>query len=161
MRGGGLAGVLGFSRGAGIGSALPPTSAMNSKKRTKAARRTRRSHRSRRRGRCALGMIGCLLACLMASSEYNRQVREISAMPTVLLIANNPSVQEMIIRGLGNLDYEVVTASNGEAAIRSFFTVKVDAVVVDTGLVDDLEWLRQRLRSADPGLPGLFLASAR
>jgi len=81
-------------------------------------------------------------------------------MPTVLLITGDPSADELIRETLGNLGYEVVRASNAETAIRSFLTVKTDAVVVDTILDEGLEQLCQRLREADEALPVVFLASA-
>ncbi len=81
-------------------------------------------------------------------------------MPTVLLIINDPTAEEMIHESLGNLGYDVVVASNSEAAVRSIFSVKADVVVVDVALGDQLEWLRQRLRSSDGALPVVFLAPA-
>jgi len=81
-------------------------------------------------------------------------------MPTVLLITNDPGAEELIHGSLGSLGYEMVTASNSETAIRSFFSVKLDAVVVDTALSEDLQGLRQWLCSADAALPVVFLAPA-
>ncbi len=81
-------------------------------------------------------------------------------MPAVLLIAKDPAVEGLIHRSLGNLGYEVATASSSEAAIRSLSSVRVDAVVVDTTLGEDLDWLCQQLRGADGSLPVVFLAAA-
>lgn len=81
-------------------------------------------------------------------------------MPTVLLIFKDPSAEEMIHESLGNVGYDVVVASNSEAAVRSIFSVKVDVVVVDVVLGDQMEWLRQRLRNSDGALPVVFLAPA-
>src|SRR3990170_10147 len=80
-------------------------------------------------------------------------------MPAVLLITNDPSTEELIHRSLGNLGYDVVRASSSEAGIRSLFSVKVDVVVVDTALGEDLHWLCQRLRGADGTLPVIFLTA--
>ncbi len=81
-------------------------------------------------------------------------------MPAVLVITKDPAAEGLIHRSLGNLGYEVAIASSSEAAIRSLSSVKVDAVVVDTALGEDLDWLCQRLRGADGPLPVIFLAPA-
>ena len=64
----------------------------------------------------------------------------------------------MIREGLGKVGYEIVTASACDEAVRTLFKVKFDAVVVDTALGEDVEWLCQRLRGADGALPMVFLA---
>ena len=81
-------------------------------------------------------------------------------MPAVLVITRDPAAEGLIHRSLGNLGYEVATASSSEAAIRSLSSVRVDAVVVDTALGEDLDWLCQRLHGVDGSLPVIFLAAA-
>ncbi len=81
-------------------------------------------------------------------------------MPAVLLVTNDPSAEGLVQKCLASLGYEVVTASSAEAAVRGLFTVKVDAAVVDAALGEELEWLCERLRSADGAPAIVFLAAA-
>ncbi len=80
-------------------------------------------------------------------------------MPTVLVVTNDPSTEELIRAGLANLGYEVVATASSEAALRSLFSVRIDATVVDTTLREDIERLCRGLRDADGALPIIFLAS--
>ncbi len=81
-------------------------------------------------------------------------------MPAVLLVTRDASAEELTQRSLGSLGYEVVSVPNSEAAIRSLFSVKVDAAVVDAALGEDLDWLCQRFHGTDGSLPVVFLASS-
>lgn len=80
-------------------------------------------------------------------------------MPALLLITADAAAEDLIRRGLGSLGYEVVTTASCDEAIRALFKVKIDAVVIDTSLGEDVEWLCQRLRGADGALPVVFLAA--
>ena len=64
-------------------------------------------------------------------------------MPALLLVTSDPAAEELIQRGLGGVGYEVVATANCEEAIRTLFRVKIDAVVIDTALGDDVDWLCQ------------------
>lgn len=79
-------------------------------------------------------------------------------MPAVLLITKDRSSEELVRSGLAAAGYEVITATGSEAAIRSLFSFRVDAVVLDTALGEDLEWLCRRLRGIVDRLPVTFLA---
>src|SRR3990172_3053269 len=148
------------SGGEGCGSALPPTSAMNSRKKTKAARRARKGHSSRSREISGTVGVESALTCAMACGLYNRQVPPPETMPAVLLVTRDASTETLIQGGLGSLGYEVVAAHGSDAAVRSLFSVKVDAAIIDSSLGEDLDWLCQRLRGTEGGLPVVFLADA-
>ena len=81
-------------------------------------------------------------------------------MPALLLFTSDPAAEELIQRGLGGVGYEVVATANCEEAIRTLFRVKIDAVVIDTAIGDEVDWLCQRLHGADGALPVVFLAAA-
>ena len=81
-------------------------------------------------------------------------------MPAVLLVTRDASTETLIQGGLGSLGYEVVAAHGSDAAVRSLFSVKVDAAIVDSSLGEDLDWLCQRLRGTEGELPVVFLTDA-
>lgn len=81
-------------------------------------------------------------------------------MPSVLLVTNDLTAERLIHGSLASVGYEVVATSDCESAMRSVFSVKVDAVVVDTALGEEVDWLCQRLRGANGALAVVFLAPA-
>ena len=71
-------------------------------------------------------------------------------MPAVLTVSADQSIQDLVKQALQHGGYEVVAVSDPSDAIRSTFSVKVDAIVLDDGLIDSGEmgglcdWVRSR-----------------
>jgi len=81
-------------------------------------------------------------------------------MPAVLLVTRDSGAGGLAERALANVGYEVVSATSADEAIRSLFSVRVDALVVDTSVgQEELESVC-RCRWGSQGEVGIvFLAS--
>ena len=78
----------------------------------------------------------------------------------ILVVDDEPTLTELMSMALRLEGWEVHTAANGFAAVRTGRTVQPDAVILDVMLpdMDGLEVLR-RLRAHTPDLPVLFLTA--
>jgi DNA-binding response OmpR family regulator len=85
------------------------------------------------------------------------------AVPAVLVVTKDPSVQQLVERALGHAAYEVVSVPDAEAGIRTTLAVRLSAVVLDSGVgFEELEALADLVRSREEATFGLvFLTSAR
>lgn len=82
-------------------------------------------------------------------------------MPAVLLVTKDPSTGELAERALGNGGYEVVRADSADSAIRTMFSVEVDALVLDSVLGrEQVEGICRWVRESNGTLRIVFLASA-
>jgi DNA-binding response OmpR family regulator len=82
-------------------------------------------------------------------------------MSSILVVTRDTGTQVLAERALSGGGHEVIAAESGDAAIRGLFSVRVDAVVVDSSIGDEqvrevYEWLR----SSGAGCPVVFLAPA-
>lgn len=82
-------------------------------------------------------------------------------MSSVLVVTRDSSTEVLAEGALTSGGHEVVTAQSGGAAIRSLFSIRVDAVVVDSSIGDEevrefCDWLRD----SDGACPVVFLAPA-
>jgi DNA-binding response OmpR family regulator len=79
----------------------------------------------------------------------------------VLVVEDDHGLRDLIARGLRAQEFEVVTASDGESAMRSADPAP-DAIVLDIGLPDsDGRDVCQALRSRGVDAPVIFLSARR
>ncbi|GAB2484386.1 response regulator transcription factor [Jatrophihabitans fulvus] len=83
-------------------------------------------------------------------------------MPTarILLVEDDHELRDLLARGLRRRGYELVSAADGDSALRSAAVEVPDAVVLDIGLPDsDGRDVCQALRSRGIDAPVLFLTA--
>ncbi len=79
----------------------------------------------------------------------------------ILVVEDDHGLRELLARGLRNQGFDVVTAADGESALRSV-GVQPDAIVLDIGLPDaDGRDVCQALRSRGVDAPVIFLTARR
>lgn len=79
--------------------------------------------------------------------------------PTVLVVEDDPELQRLLARGLGEEGFDVVVAASATAAIRHA-EARIDLAVIDVGLPDaDGRDLCQALRARGFSFPVLFLTA--
>ncbi len=79
----------------------------------------------------------------------------------ILVVEDDNGLRDLLARGLRSHDFDVVTAVDGESALRSV-TVPPDAIVLDVGLPDsDGRDVCQALRSTGLDAPVIFLTAHR
>jgi len=77
----------------------------------------------------------------------------------VLVVEDDHGLRDVLARGLREEDFDVLTAADGAAALRTV-TPRVDAVVLDVGLPDsDGRDVCQAMRAAGIAAPVLFLTA--
>ena len=82
-------------------------------------------------------------------------------MSSVLLVTRDASTEVLAERALLSGGHEAVTASGCDAAMRSMFNIRIDAVVVDNAIgEDEVKELCGRLQSGNGSYPVVFLTSA-
>jgi len=92
----------------------------------------------------------------MVSSTSGRAGR-----PRILVVEDDHGLRDLLARGLRGQDFDVVTAVDGESALRSV-DVAPDAIVLDIGLPDsDGRDVCQALRSRGIDAPVIFLTARR
>lgn len=77
----------------------------------------------------------------------------------ILLVEDDPSISEPLVRGLQREGFSVALAENGESALEDHELSKLDLVLLDVGLpgIDGFEVCR-RIR-AQSGVPVIFLTA--
>src|SRR4051812_8004464 len=84
-----------------------------------------------------------------------------SGAPRILVVEDDHSLRDLVARGLRAQDFEVITAVDGESALRSV-DIGPDAIVLDIGLPDsDGRDVCQALRSRGVDAPVIFLTARR
>lgn len=79
----------------------------------------------------------------------------------ILVVEDDHGLRDLMAKGLRSHDFEVVTAVDGESALRSIATAP-DAIVLDIGLPDsDGRDVCQALRSRGVNAPVIFLTARR
>jgi DNA-binding response OmpR family regulator len=79
----------------------------------------------------------------------------------ILVVEDDHGLRDLVARGLRAQDFEVITAVDGESALRSV-DVGPDAIVLDIGLPDsDGRDVCQALRSRGVDAPVIFLTARR
>ncbi len=79
----------------------------------------------------------------------------------VLVVEDDTGLRDLLARGLRAQDFEVITARDGESALRSMTPVP-DAIVLDIGLPDsDGRDVCQALRGRGVDAPVIFLTARR
>jgi len=79
----------------------------------------------------------------------------------ILVVEDDHGLRDLLARGLRSHDFDVVTAVDGESALRSV-SVTPDAIVLDIGLPDsDGRDVCQALRSRGIDAPVIFLTARR
>ena len=82
-------------------------------------------------------------------------------MSCVLLISRDASTEVLAERALMSGGHEVIAAASCDAAIRSLFNVRVDAVVLDSAVgEDEVKEFCGWLQSGNGSYPMVFLAAA-
>lgn len=82
-------------------------------------------------------------------------------MSCVLLVSRDPSTQTLAEHALSAGGHEVITVGSSGTAIRSMFSVRIDAAVVDSAIgEDELKEFCGWLRSSNDSYPVVFLAPA-
>lgn len=77
----------------------------------------------------------------------------------ILIVEDDHGLRDVLVRGLRDEDFEVVTAADGAAALRTV-DATVDAVVLDVGLPDsDGRDVCQAMRGAGITVPVIFLTA--
>lgn len=85
----------------------------------------------------------------------------VGVFPRILVVEDDHGLRDVLARGLRAREFEVVTAANGEIALRSVCP-QPDAIVLDIGLPDsDGRDVCQALRSRGVDAPILFLTARR
>ncbi|WP_405792251.1 response regulator transcription factor [Streptomyces sp. NBC_01506] len=80
----------------------------------------------------------------------------------ILVVEDDPGLRDVLVRGLRDEDFTVVTAADGASALRAVgpATHAVDAVVLDVGLPDsDGRDVCQAMRGAGVTAPVIFLTA--
>jgi two-component system response regulator MprA len=81
--------------------------------------------------------------------------------PRILVVEDDHGLRDLVARGLRAQDFEVITAVDGESALRSV-DFGPDAIVLDIGLPDsDGRDVCQALRSRGVDAPVIFLTARR
>jgi two-component system OmpR family response regulator len=84
-----------------------------------------------------------------------------NAMSSVLLITPDASTEALAERALVTGGHDVVTAASCDAAMRSLFNVRIDAIVVDGAVGEsEVKEFCVRLETGDGKYPLVFLTSA-
>jgi DNA-binding response OmpR family regulator len=79
----------------------------------------------------------------------------------ILVVEDDHGLRDLVARGLRAQDFEVITAVDGESALRSV-DIGPDAIVLDIGLPDsDGRDVCQALRSRGVAAPVIFLTARR
>ncbi|WP_040420682.1 response regulator transcription factor [Actinopolymorpha alba] len=78
---------------------------------------------------------------------------------TVLVVEDNHELRDILVRGLREADFSVISASNGAGALRTHVP-DVDAIIIDIGLPDsDGRDLCQAFRARGVTVPVVFLTA--
>ena len=84
-----------------------------------------------------------------------------SGQKRILVVDDDPSVREMLMRVLVNEGYEVWTAANGTGALEIAASARVDLVILDLMLPGETGWeVFERLTTENPRL-SVIIATAR
>ncbi len=82
-------------------------------------------------------------------------------MSSILVVTRDSSTEVLTERALISGGHEVITAQSSDAAIRSLFNVRVEAVVVDSAIGDDeVKNLCGWLKTSESDYPIVYLAAA-
>ncbi len=84
-----------------------------------------------------------------------------SSQKTILVVDDDPSVRDMLMRVLVNEGYKVWTAANGTGALEIAASARVDLVILDLMLPGENGWdVFERLTTENP-LLSVIIATAR
>lgn len=111
---------------------------------------------------CALLTVANLtVACVRAAESSVVPNTRRMGMHRILVVEDDHGLRDLLARGLRSQDFEVVTAIDGESALRSV-AVAPDAIVLDIGLPDsDGRDVCQALRGRGVDAPVIFLTARR
>ena len=84
-----------------------------------------------------------------------------SGQKRILVVDDDPTVREMLMRVLVNEGYKVWTAANGTGALEIAASARVDLVILDLRLLGESGWdVFERLTTGNP-LLSVIIATAR
>lgn len=96
----------------------------------------------------------------MIATERSSNARG-GSLQRILVVEDDHGLRDLLARGLRSRDFEVITAVDGESAMRSAET-PLDAIVLDIGLPDsDGRDVCQALRNRGVDVPVIFLTARR